>query len=264
VSSHSDETAKYFVGPAFEDSLYHTDNNEREKACGCKIMRSPHFYELTNDSWCWRAVGIPLDLIDQSLQGDIDILFAVRHHSQREDGTHTFRKLYRSFELKTSKVSRDGQVTSLKEGKFRKTRAQLEKLCEIGSPQVFLLEAFVVEAGFSGSQQRMPPRVRESVGRKYDEITRADYGYVTLALEQIEGLSEDASVMWPVATIKEARTLEVGKSFREIVSAIETYIEKIGGVGYGPVITYCYGCRNLTRAHHRGPYVCATCGKPLI
>jgi winged helix-turn-helix protein len=86
VPSHSDETAKYFVGPAFEDSLYHTDNDEREKACGWKIMRSPHFYELTNDSWYWRAVGIPLDLIDKSLQGDIDILFAAR---QRASGIAT-------------------------------------------------------------------------------------------------------------------------------------------------------------------------------
>ena len=76
----SEEAAKrlferHFIGAAFEDALFHTDNNLREIACAWKIMSSVlHFGPLANGSWRWRAVGIPLNLLDPSLQGDIDLL----------------------------------------------------------------------------------------------------------------------------------------------------------------------------------------------
>ena len=128
-----------------------------------------------------------------------------------------------------------------------------------------MLEAFIVEAGYSSDENGMPSAVRESVGRKYESIMQADYGYVTLALQQIEGYAEEETGrLWPVATIKEAHTREIGKSFREIVAEIETFIVSIGGVGYSPVITYCYGCRSLAFVHARGPYLCPVCERPLL
>jgi hypothetical protein len=108
VNRRSDLIQRHFIGSSFEDRLYNTDNNAREKACAWKIMRSPHFQGLTLDSWFWRAVNIPLDLVDRSLQGDIDLLFAARRHERDDDGKHRFSRLYRSFELKTSKVSPRG------------------------------------------------------------------------------------------------------------------------------------------------------------
>src|SRR5215203_7539553 len=99
VSDSGDSGAldRHFAGAAFEDALFNTDNNAREKACAWKIMRSPHFWQLTNDSWKWRAVGIPLNLRDRTLQGDIDMMFAVRVHANTENGGHDFSTLYRCF-----------------------------------------------------------------------------------------------------------------------------------------------------------------------
>jgi hypothetical protein len=227
-------------------------------------MRTLAFQALTNDSFYWRAVGIPLDIVDSSIKGDIDLLFAMRVYNA--GATPRFSRIYRCFELKTSKVARDGTVKSLKEGKITKTLGQCQKLCRIGAPQVFLLEAFIAEAGYSQmSNGRMPDPVRESVAKKYDRMTSTNYGYVTMALEQIEGYSEeDTGVLWPAATIKEASTSAIGQSFQEIISAIETYISHIGGAGYSTVITYCNGCRELTSVHAQGPYMCHKCGQPLI
>ena len=94
------------------------------------------------------------------------------------------------------------------EGKFHKTRAQLEILCDFGSPQTFLLEAFIVEAGFSRTNHynsSLPPAVRESTARKCEQITRADYGYVVLPIEQIPGFAEEHTGMaWPAVTLKGA------------------------------------------------------------
>ena len=81
---------RHFIGSAFGDALFHTENTVREKACSWKIMSSM---------------------------------------------------------------------------KFHKTMGQLEKLCDIGAQQVFLLEAFIVEAGYSDAMptREMPMLVREAV-----------------------------------------------------------------------------------------------------
>jgi hypothetical protein len=260
---------RQFVGDAFEDSLLNTDNNSREMACAWRIQSSlPRFSPLTNGSWLWRAVGIPLSLVDRSLEGDIDLMFAVRGQPRRCDGRMVFPPpLYRCFELKTAKVSRSGEMKSLKEGKFYKTKAQLQKLCNLGAPQVFLLEAFIVEAGFTvGGTFAMPPRVRVSVAAKYDQIVGADFGYVALALEQIPGYSEaGAGLLWPVTTIKPATVQPMRAPFGDIVSELEAYAKRTKRTRSGfSVLSYCYDCKGLTWAPHRGPYLCATCGAPLL
>lgn len=128
----------YFIGDAFEDSLFNTDDQQREKACSWKIQSNTLLFSgLTNDYWRWRAVGIPLDLSDKSLEGDIDLMFAMRHRSQDRDGPARFANIYRGFELKTAKVKKSGEVKSLKDGRFKKTIAQLQKLCDFGLPQFF-------------------------------------------------------------------------------------------------------------------------------
>jgi hypothetical protein len=266
ASGPSNLIQRHFVGTAFEDRLYKTDNNAREKACAWKIMRSPHFQGLTQDSWFWRAVNIPLDLVDKSLQGDIDLLFATRRHELGDDGKHRFSRLYRSFELKTSKVSRDGDVKSLKRNKMHKVQGQLEKLRRIGSPQVFLLDVFIVEAGYSNfNNEGMPPAAKEAVAFKHEYISRSDVGYAVFAIEQIEAMDEDSTgMLWPTATIQAAGTRQIGPSFRAIVDKIEAYIRRIGGVGYKEVISFCTECKSLTHVESRAAPVCISCNRPLI
>ena len=266
ASSPSDIIQRHFVGSAFEDGLYNSDNNAREKACALKIMRSPHFQGLTLDSWYWRAVNIPLDLVDKSLQGDIDLLFAARRHELSDDGEHRFSPLYRSFELKTSKVTRDGTVKSLKRNKMHKVQGQLEKLCQIGSPQVFLLDVFIVEAGYSNfNNEGMPPAAKEAVAFKHEFISRSNVGYGVFAIEQIEAMDEDSTgLLWPTATVQAATTRPIGPSFSAIVREIESYIQRIGGVGYKEVITFCTECKSLTHIASRAEPVCISCNRPLI
>lgn len=258
---------RHFIGAAFEDSLFNADNNDREKACAWRIQSSlASFSGLTNDSWLWRAVGIPLNLVDRSLEGDIDLMFAVRGQPCKQDGRTVFPPpLYRSFELKTAKVSKSGEVKSLKKGKFHKTKAQLQKLCDLGAPQVFLLETFIVEAGFSRGVYAMPSSVEESVKSKYAKIIGADYGYVALALEQIPGYSEaHTEVLWPTVTIKDAPIRPMHAPFDAIVNELDAFARKSGSNNFGSVLTYCYACKSLTSTPHRGPYLCSACVQPLL
>jgi hypothetical protein len=270
TSSRDDERRRYgaallnrhFVGEAFQDALFNTDNNEREKACCWKIQStSALFGSFTNNSpWSWRAVGLPLQVADPTLQGDIDFMFALLSPKREVS--------YRCFEVKTAKVKRSGEVKSLKGSKFYKTVAQLEKLCSFGAPVTVLLEAFIVETGYTGSRFVMPAAVRESISAKYDQITRADFGYAALAIEQIRGFSEDATgLLWPAETIKGAKVRPSGTKFLDLVSQVEAYLQKARTTdynGYRSVVTYCYRCKSLTWADCRGPYVCRECGAALL
>jgi hypothetical protein len=258
--------ARHFVGEAFEDSLFHFDNQKREVACAWKIMRSLHHFQALamGSMWRWRAIGIPLNLVDKSLQGDIDILIALRELTVK-DGVGSFSPLYRCFELKTAKVRRSGEVTSLKDHQFHKTMGQLEKLCRIGCEHVFLLEAFIIEAGFPSEPiEGMPIRVRAAVSEKYERIMQAEYGYVAMAIEQIPGFDEDETGMvWPTTVIKPAPKRQIGKTFRDIVDLIEAHVATAGGPG-SYTVTFCESCKKLTALGRRGPYVCSNCQSPLF
>jgi hypothetical protein len=222
---------------------------------------------LTNGSWYWRAVGIPLDLIDKSVRGDIDLMFAMRPAPKAQDGRMVFGPyIYRCFELKTSKVKKSGEVKSLKEGKFKKTIGQLQKLRDFGAPQVFLLEAFIVEAGFSpASSGTMPVEVRNSIANKLAQIQGRDFGYATLPIEQIPGYSEAGTgILWPTETVQPANTNPLRPPFSRLVSLVEDFAKKAHATNLRSVVTYCYRCQSLTAVDRSGPYVCASCQAALL
>ncbi len=224
----------------------------------------PRYSPLANGYWAWRAVGIPLDLTDPSFEGDIDLMFAVR--LPPVPGAHRRPLLYRCFELKTSKVKKSGEVKSLKDHKFRKTIKQLEKLINFGVPQVFLLEAFIVEAGFSfTSRTSMPTAVRNSVANKLAKIRGLPCGLATLPLEQIPGYAEiPTAILWPAETIQRAEIRPVRPPFSKLIARVEEYARKAGAHPFKSVISYCYRCRELTLVSARGPYLCSACSGALI
>jgi hypothetical protein len=257
--------ARHFVGDAFTDELFNTDSNEREKVCSWKIQSyMPLFSPLTSQSWRWRAVGIPLDLVDKSIAGDIDLMFAVppwpNTSGQRAETT------YRCYELKTSKVKLTGEVKSLKEGKFRKTIGQLEKLMEFGAPQVFLLEAYILEAGYSRTVAgKMPIEVRNSISRKLERLNCLDCGYVALPIEQIPGYDENATgLVWPAEFVKRAKSRPMRGSFLKLIGAIEECVRSSTISKYRLVVTYCFSCRHLTAISAKGPYICNRCKSALV
>jgi hypothetical protein len=257
----------YFVGDAFRDELFNSESGEREKACAWRLQSSiMRFSALTNGSWKWRAVGIPLGLVDPAHQGDIDLLFAMRPPPMRENGRLKFPPpIHRCFELKTAKVKVSGEVKSLKRGKFHKTIGQLKKLREFGAPQVFLLEVFIVEAGYSDTADRMPEEARKAVAWKHEQISRKPFGYITLALEQMAGYSEaDTGLVWPTATVQPASTQTPQSPFTELIAALDRFADENGAVGAKNVIGYCDPCRTLVTIDKLGPYRCLKCATDLI
>ena len=71
-----------------------------------------------------------------------------------------FYNLYRCCEVKTSKISNSGEIKSLKSiEKFKKIKAQLEKLKDIGANQIFLIWTFVLEYGYNRINKNLPKEI---------------------------------------------------------------------------------------------------------
>lgn len=253
--------SRHFIGDAFADQLFNTENVVRELACAWKVQSSlPIFGRLaTGSMWKWRAVGIPLNLLGGSIEGDIDLMLALRPQGSSSD-------LHRCIELKTAKVNLSGEVKSLKNSKFPKTIKQLEKLVAFGAPQVLLLEAFIVEAGYGpASGGKMPVAVRNSIADKLRQIGSAAFGYATIPLEQLRGYAEDATgMLWPFEIIKAPPIRPTRRPFLDLVDAIEECVRKSAIKRFGLVVTYCHQCAQLITVRHRGPYICSNCRSPLI
>jgi hypothetical protein len=250
-----------FIGIDWEDHLFGFENQRRELAASWKIMRSPQYMQLAGGSWRLRALGIPLWLADSALQGDIDMLMGT--WTMTPDGPSD--TIYRSFELKTSKVARDRKVSSLKRRGFHKTIGQLNKLWDLGSPQVFLLDAFILQSGYSHLWEGVPAEVAAEVKSRIGALTGRPQGYIAIGLEQVDGYPGNmAGVTWPVATMKPAGTQPLSGAIAEITRQLEKYQAEIGGFTMRRVISYCYECRKLTDVSSHGPHTCSRCSASLI
>lgn len=260
--SVDDPINRPFVGLQWEDHLFQIDNQQRELAASWKIMRSPQYMALADRSWRLRAIGIPLWLAAPGLQGDIDILLG---RWCGPGGPNPQDTIYRAFELKTSKVTREGKVTSLKLGKFHKTLGQLGKLWELGAQEVFLLDAFIMQSGYSNAWQGLPPEVASEVRSRIGSLEGRPQGYMAMGLEQVEDLPGNmAGVAWPVAVMKPTSTQPLNGAMRTIVRLLEGYQERLGGFTMQRVISYCYACRELTDVNAHGPYACCHCSALLF
>jgi hypothetical protein len=259
--SIDDPIDRRFVGLEWEDHLFQVDNQKRGLAASWKIMRSPQYMALADGSWRLRAVGIPLWLAGGSLQGDIDILLG---RWSGPPGSDVHKTIYRAFELKTSKVARDGKVTSLKAGKFHKTLAQLGKLWDLGMSEVFLLDAFIMQVGYSNDWSGVPPSVAAEVKSRIRAFEGRPQGYIAMGLEQVEEVPGDmAGVAWPVATMKPSSSQPLSGAMKLIVAIVEDFQRKVGGFTMQQVISYCYSCRQLTAVEAKGPYTCGHCSAAL-
>ncbi len=231
----------------FKDILFNVDSQKRENIAILKLLRSPHLWFLCNDTYSWVAVNIPLNLCGGNFKGDIDILIAMVIFPPRE-GTDV-EKIYRLFEVKTTKINRNGVVKSLKSSKFGGTKKQLNKLIRAGSQQTFLLEIFVLEADYSLKFNQLPSFVTSFINKNISQIKkkREIFGYNCIFLEQQRGFDEEKMGIYhhPMC-LKGAPIKEPKSPIKDIVERLEDYWEKEKEKYKKPTfITYCKKCKKL-------------------
>jgi len=250
----------------FKDILFNIDTEKRETFAILKLLRTFHVAFLCNDTYSWVAINIPLDLCDGRFKGDIDILIAMVIFPPKND--NKIEKIYRTFEVKVSTINKDSVGRSLKFGKFYKTKSQLNKLIKAGSQQTFLLEIFLLEAGYHKKFMKLPRLLTSNIRKKVKEINKEDFGYVCIFLEQERGFDEEKGLIYHTSkSLKGAAIKELKNPIKGIINHIEDFYNKESKKDKGmfPFIAYCTNCKKLNLLYAEDiSYVCKYCGEDIF
>lgn len=263
--------ALHFIGDAFHDLLFNYDSQNREHATAWKLTRSPpHLSGLASDWWSWVAIGIPLNLIDKSQpQGDIDLLIARPDpECLRKGETGSVPQQYRVFELKVGTINQSGEARSMKINKFERTLAQLKKLANFGAEQIFLLEAYIVQAGFSQrGVASLPPDLVNAISDRSSRLLGKRFGYVLQLIEQVDGYDEEKTgIAHPPINILPAPRVIAETPFASLAQHIDEYLKGCNARNKQTVrvVGYCLSCRSLTTPQSYEMPQCHLCRRDLI
>lgn len=246
----------------FKDILFNTDSQMREKFSIFKLLRSHYLGFLCNGTHSWIAVNIPLNLCGDDIEGDLDILIAMGVF--RGD---KIEYIYRVFEVKVGKINKDGVCKSLKLKKFNKTKGQLRKIIKAGSQQTFLLEAYILEAGYHRKFTSLPDLLLAEIKKKIKEIKNEDFGYVCVFLEQERGFDEEKAIINHTAkSLKKASIKEATGPIKNIINHIEVFYntQKKKSGGAIPFVIYCRKCKKLNLLYIQNNPLCNYCKNDIF
>lgn len=232
------------------DTLYNTNSQQRERNAIFQFFNSPFIFALCNDWWNWFAVGIPMNLNGNDIDGDLDLIVSRPSKTPPQIGT---KPMYRVFEVKTSIIEKEGKVRSLKLGKINELNGQLKKLKKFGCHQLFLFDIYVIQSGFSLINDSLPIKIKEAIFKKARETIDIKIGYVAGAIESSPFYDDNVGgILHPLINIISADKLDPVGPFLGLMEKLEHFYndfknnkENLKNMGI-PIITYCYDCKKLT------------------
>jgi hypothetical protein len=159
-------------------TLFETESQYRERETIWRVFSLlPLYASLAGGRvWRWFAINTPMDLgTGGAFTSDIDII------ARLNDFPRSKEWLYKTWEVKVGLLFKDGTGRSLKIGKIRRTKTQLNAYKEFGSPHVSLLDIYIREAGFLEANTFPPPVLHETISSKLDEMRQDGFGYQLLS-----------------------------------------------------------------------------------
>lgn len=270
----SDESPLVEETPYFGGSgrLFASDSQQREKKAILKLLRSPNFWALCNDTFGLVAACIPYEAVEKNgIKGDIDILVSM---PKQFPPTEETPYAYRGFEVKVIKVDYSGKVISPKRNprQLNKIKQQLDKLRDFGCEQTFLLEIMVIERGFSERNTFPPKDLEKDILAKAELLKNTGHGYVIIADEPTHELSDEAGGRWymPMNILPTSET-PIKPSMSNLANAISDFQKTrtdspTKTFQQVPVLTYCDNCKKLTFFNPVDFYhfTCSRCGIDLL
>lgn len=246
---------KFFNGSG---RLFTSVSQIRETRSILKLLRDINAMALCNDSWHWFAVNIPYEAIEKNgFEGDIDILLKRPRfmYGTKHDAGFT----YRGFEVKTVIVNRNGHIKSAKRGvkKHQKIKEQLDKLKQFGCEQVFFLELFVLERGYSSRNTFPSDEIQKEIIEKAKYLQKRGYGYVVMAEEPSTTHDDESGgvVHLPINVLKTTNN-PIGSNFQKLVDGIDKFLadkttkDALANLlqhdQFGTKVGYCVSCKKLT------------------
>jgi hypothetical protein len=263
--------SRFFFGSGI---LFSSDSQARETRSILKLLRGPNAAALCNDTWRWFAINIPYDAVEKNgFRGDIDILLKRPRYFANHDAWFT----YRGFQVKTISVDKRGNIKSAKRGpsNLREIKNQLKVQKRFGCEQVFLLELYVLERGYSTHNDFPSANIQKEIVKKAKSLEKLGYGYVVMAEEPSITHDENSGGMvhMPI-NILQAISNPIGARFQKLVDGIDAFLarpathELLQGLSqrdpFGTKIGYCRLCKELTMWVPIGAasHICGRCKAP--
>ena len=256
--------------------LYSADAQEREIRAILKLIRGPYKRILCNDTYQWFAINIPYHAAEANrLKGDIDIIVSRPRYIRNYDAGFT----YRGFQVKTILAGKTGATQAEKRGprRLKQIKKQLDVLKEFGCEQVYLLELYILERGYSKSNRFPPLHLRQDIVIKADYLRTYGYGYAIIADEPLAIKDdESAGVLHHPIEVLTAVNNPIGRGFQILADTIDAFYRRaISDPAFGlkeqegrrfvPITSYCYKCKDFTlllSSELRVPE-CPRCGRKV-
>jgi hypothetical protein len=232
---------------------------------------------LCNDTWTWFAVNVPYNAINQNgFNGDIDIIVKRPRYFMNRDSGFT----YRGFQVKTIVVSKTGQIRSAKRGaaSLRGIKKQLDVLKSFGCEQIFLLEIYILERGFSSRDGFPSDAIRKDIIAKAEYLKNLGYGYVVTAEEpSIDKDEVSGGVFHFVRNVLLTSSNQIGLNFQKLADDVDSFLadpetkkmldsmSEYANRGTGiPLTSYCSSCKKLTLLIPitHSSHICGWCKRP--
>jgi hypothetical protein len=253
-------------------TLFESDSQYREKAAIWRIFSFLPLYAplAQGHVWKWFAANIPMDLgTGGKFTSDIDIVARLHNFPRSKEW------FFKTWEVKVSLLCKDGTARSLKIGKIGKLMKQLNAYREFGSPDVGLLEVYLLEAGFQDRNNFPTTTLNDIILEKRASLRREGFGYHLLPFghgQDSEGdvglfalhnswspLQTNIPVLTPVTTTPRQPFLR----FAERLQEFSEQAKSRGGSAFRQIV-FCRACRKLQLIRMRNEYSCPACGNDLI
>lgn len=269
ISIKKDNGVLIFKGPG---KLFTSDSQKRETRAILKLLRGLNFWALCNDTFTSVAVNIPYQAVEQNnFEGDIDIIVGMLKTFPPDENTET---RYRGFQVKTIMVNKNGKISSAKRGKKKhgQIKKQLDILKEFGCEQIFLLELFVIERGYSKSNGFPPQSVIDEINSKVNLLKNEGFGYVIMVEEPSQDMDDESGgIFYMPINILPTKNFEIKPYFLNLVKEIENFYKQNisrmpSNIPHIPTVSYCKKCKKLTflEPQKYDQYVCQFCKKDIV
>lgn len=263
--------------PIFRESgrLFKSSPGSRETRAILRILSGMNATALCNDTWSWFAVNIPYHAVEKNgFRGDIDIILKRPRYFLEHDAGFT----YRGFQVKVVLVDKYGHIKSAKRGPKNHygIKKQLNILNQFGCEQVFLLEVFVLERGYSQRNIFPSSEIKNELIEKGKYLRSLGFGYVVMAEEPSLTTDDEAGGMvhMPINILR-ASTNPISENFQKLADRIDAFLSNsstestLNGNSQrrqlGPVVGYCGRCKSITAIASVGfmSGACSKCNKIL-
>jgi hypothetical protein len=252
-------------------TLFEAQSQYREREAIWRVFSLLPLYAPLAGGRVWRWFAINMDLgTGGAFTSDIDIIARLHDFARSKEW------FYKTWEVKVGLLSKDGTGRSLKIGKIRRTKTQLNAYRKFGSPEVSLLDVYICETGFMGGNTFPPPDLHETISSKLAELGRDGFGYQLLPFEH--GRDENGHDVGLLALRSEQNPLQTifnlvpavadgpREPFVRLADRLNDFFEQSEDRPrkHSNQIVFCRECRQLQLICMKDEQACPTCGSDLI